>query len=261
MKSTYLLWLAVSISVVLSIVALVKVRDPKPDLVDIKCRTENVLCFNECKRALDSKMDSIRFDSNQTIIEHNQNIINCYVQNAVDPDGLRQCLDEEEARYNNELATINARREAALNAFESCRDDCDSEERRCREEGFDFHPQEPDIPVIVECNEDGSAIPCRMPVDELCTMVAGACDDCWRTLCPGARWKFSANRPVTVMLIAAADPEKDARTLATSETGTARVALPVPEKIELQNNEKLWLQFDMKEKTGKPVKITVHYEN
>ena len=99
---------------------------------------------------------------------------------------------------------------------------------------------------------------CFKAVPDLCKHLSGGCGDCWKSFCPDQDREFSADTPMTVALVAAADPEKNLRVLATSPSKAKRVALPVPRDINLEQSEKLWLRFEFSEKPTSN-KVTMHW--
>jgi hypothetical protein len=136
-----------------------------------------------------------------------------------------------------------------------CVQKCDDQLEECTKKN---RPQPLDLTNDVDldvCLEGGA--PCRQPVRKICTLMAGACDDCWKTLC-GGNWSFGSNRPLQVKLLAATSPAMKGRVLATSSIKGKQAALRVPANIKLNNKEQLYFEFSSKEKPGGSVKVHIH---
>ena len=88
--------------------------------------------------------------------------------------------------------------------------------------------------------------------------MAGACDDCWKSLCGGGDFSFASTLPLGVKLMAATDPAKGGRVLATSSMKGKQAVLRVPADIKLNNKEELYFEFSSKEKPAGPVKVHIH---
>ena len=135
-----------------------------------------------------------------------------------------------------------------------CVEKCDEQKKQCTDS---TRPQ-PSLPTskvdIVACLEGGP--PCRGAVRKICTQMAGACDDCWKTLC-GGNWSFSSSVPLEVKLLATANPAKKARVLATSSMKGKQAALRVPAAIKLSGKEELYFEFSSKEKRTGSVKVHI----
>lgn len=136
-----------------------------------------------------------------------------------------------------------------------CVQKCDKQLEECVKKN---RPQPLDLANDVDldvCLEGGA--PCRQPVRKICTLMAGACDDCWKTLC-GGNWRFGSSRPLEVKLLAATDPAKKARLLATSSMKEKEAVLRVPGDIKLNSKEQLYFEFSSKEKRAGSVKVHIH---
>jgi hypothetical protein len=115
----------------------------------------------------------------------------------------------------------------------------------------------PTVIVEVECI-DGTNAPCFMKVREICKKISRPCDDCPRSLCGDSTWFFESDIPLAVTLVAATDPEKDARVLShTSKKGKV-VALPIPKQIKLKEKEQLYIGFSSNKKPARPVQVIIH---
>lgn len=159
-------------------------------------------------------------------------------------------LDRLQTTSEGDQQSFVIRSNKAFNTFMECTNNC--------QQGS---PPVPDfeLPFDIPCIES-RGFTCFKAVSELCQQVSGACGDCWQTLCPDQGWEFSSDTPMTVTLVAAAEPEKNPRTLAASTSKSKRVALSVPRNIKLENGEKLWLRFELAEKpANNSAKITLHW--
>ena len=136
-----------------------------------------------------------------------------------------------------------------------CIKKCDDQLKECVNKS---RPQPLDITNDADfdaCLEGG--LPCRQPVRKICMLMAGACDDCWKSLC-GGNWLFGSSMPLEVKLLAATDPAKNGRVLATSSMKGKQAALRVPADIKLNKNEQLYFEFSSKEKPAGTIKVHVH---
>jgi hypothetical protein len=133
--------------------------------------------------------------------------------------------------------------------------------QKCDDQLAECTKKKPPVPLDLSndvdldiCLEGGP--PCRQPVRKICTLMAGACDDCWKTLC-GGNWSFGSSRPLEVKLLAATGPAGNARVLATSSMKGKQAALRVPADIKLKNKEQLYFEFSSKEKPRGTVKVRI----
>ncbi|HSP44514.1 MAG TPA: hypothetical protein VLO30_00845 [Chthoniobacterales bacterium] len=137
--------------------------------------------------------------------------------------------------------------------------------RKCNDE-FDAcvkktstRPQPLDLTKDVEigaCLEGGA--PCRQSVRKICTLMTGACDDCWKSLCGGGDFSFGSSLSLNVKLMAATDAVKGGRVLATSSMKGKQALLRVPADIKLNDKEELYFEFSSKEKPTGPVQVHIH---
>ena len=138
---------------------------------------------------------------------------------------------------------------------EACIKKCDDAAKECANNRTTFEPQVPARGVDLKACLEGGA-PCRQPVAKICKLIAGPCEDCWKTLC-GGNWSFGANLPLQVKLVAATNPAKGGRMLATSSMKGKQSVLKVPAQLKLNKQEQFYFEFSSKQKPTGPVKLQV----
>src|SRR2546423_6742039 len=136
--------------------------------------------------------------------------------------------------------------------LKKCNDDFDKCVKTTRPQPLDL-TKDVDIGA---CLEGGA--PCRQAVRKICTLMAGACDDCWRSLCGGGDFSFTSSLPLDVKLMATTDATKSGRVLATSSRKGKQAMLRVPADLKLNDKEQLYFEFSSKEKPAGPVKVHIH---
>ena len=135
---------------------------------------------------------------------------------------------------------------------EACIKQCDDAAKECANRTT-LQPQLPSKRLDLKACLEGGA-PCRQPVAKICKLIAGPCEDCWKTLC-GGNWSFEAGLPLQVKLVAATSG-KNGRVLATSSMKGKQAVLKVPQ-IKLNKQEQLYFEFSSKQKPTGPVKLQV----
>jgi hypothetical protein len=168
---------------------------------------------------------------------------------CVPSDSAQTCKEKRDACLAQCTQADPAQKKSCI---KKCNDEFDQCVKTTRPQPLDLsHDLE-----IGACLEGGA--PCRQAVRKICTLMAGACDDCWRSLCGGGDFSFGSSLTLDVKLMAATDPAKGGRLLATSSTKGKQAVLRVPGDIKLNNKEQLYFEFSSKEKPAGPVKVHIH---
>jgi len=181
----------------------------------------------------------------------------CIVQNVGNQAAIEQCREETRGALREAMARLDALDEAFRDTHRLCL-------TQCRQEGYacDNTPStatalvDATRPFEFECPPGGA--PCFKEVLEVCTVISGPCDDCWRSLCGGGEWAFESEVPLEITLVAATDPLKNPRVLATSSMKGKQAVLSVPADIKRDGREQLYFGFSSKEKPGGTVKVLIH---
>lgn len=219
-----------------------------------QCAVNYRNCVRTCNTTRDQALSRNNLERSQIRIRLGQQLIQCNVQYVNDRTGRQACRDEKIAAANAELAALDAADRQAQRERRNCIRECRRQLTECRQPpaptpnfggSFEF-----------ECLEGGA--PCSGPVSEFCQRAAGACDDCWRSLCGGGEFRIDSDAPLrTVKLVAASSPSGAARILATSSVKRGRLRLNVPRDIKLNSGEQLYFQFSPRTRPGQPMKVTL----
>lgn len=219
--------------------------------------------LNRCVQQCDSTRDRALGENDQrrTTIEINRGRawMECVIQyhGAGNNQALQECRTEADNVANAELETLAALDEIIRERREQCVTECNTQAKKCDNPfagGIDAAPRI-DVTAPIDCLAGGG--PCFKPVLEICTQIAGPCDECWTTLCGGGDYSFESSVPLEVTLVAATDPAKNARVLASSSMKEKQAVLSVPSHIKLNRTERLYFGFSSKEKPGGPVKALI----
>jgi hypothetical protein len=222
------------------------------------CRNRYRRCIGDCERRLEEELSGNLIKQNMIRLEYYQRRRDCRINNLGDEEAIRQCQSEVDAWQAEELARIEALDNAARARRLQCEAECRKQASHCDKElSFLGEIPPPSVSIEVDCIEDGSA-PCYKKVSELCTKIAGPCDDCWRTLCGDGTWSFESDIQLEINLVAATDPKKDARVLSTSSRKGKQVVLPIPKNIKLNDTEQLYIGFSSNIKPAGPVRVLIH---
>jgi hypothetical protein len=174
---------------------------------------------------------------------------------------LVRCRGEATERRDAGLARLDELDAAAREAWRRRGEDCRQRYSECVAPSEQIGPVGATVDVggtfTVECKEGEGGAPCFKEVPEICTLISGPCVDCFRSLCGGGDWRFDADVPVEVTLVAATDPWKDPRVLATSSPQGKQAVLGVPAGGRLNGGERLFLGFNLKEKPRGPVRVDI----
>lgn len=220
-----------------------------------QCARDYRTCVSNCNTTRDQTRSSNNIARNQIRLQLARDLTQCNVRFVGDREGRRVCRQEAILAANAEIAEHDlSDREADRNRIDCIRE-CRRRLREC---------QQPSLPTLsldggftIDCLEGGA--PCRGAVSEFCTQAAGACDDCWRSMCGGGEWLIDSEVPLSnVTLVAAQGRSMRGRIVGTSSIDGRRASLYVPRDIRLNAGEQLYFQFSSRTKPRHPVKITIH---
>jgi hypothetical protein len=230
-----------------------------------------VLIYSLCEQRCDTALsDTLERNDAQRILDtvaHNQARFDCISQHAGDPAALRQCAEEADRVFNDQLASLNASDAAARETREQCVAECRRQYDACQADNAAIlsgstGPVAASVNVVgnvtVDCVEGGA--PCFKPVSDFCQRISGACEQCGLSLCGGGEWMVEPvgeQLPLSTTLVAAADPSKNPRVLATSAARGSQAVLNVPPNIKLGEGERLYFGFSSQKKPGGPVEVRI----
>ena len=218
------------------------------------CETRYRSCVRTCNLTRDQAIARNNLERSQVRIRLNQALTQCTVQYVNDPAGRRECRRAAQAAADADFARIDGLDRQAQRDRIACITECRRQRTEC------LQPPAP-TPSFggrfeVECLEGGA--PCSGPVSEFCQRAAGACDDCWRSMCGGGEFRIDSEVPLrSVTLVAVRNNWQSARILATSYSRGGAIRLNVPRNIKLNSGEQLHFRFAPRTRTGQPVKVTV----
>lgn len=221
-----------------------------------ECRAEQDRCIRDCDRARDNGLTGTNSQRGTLTLQFAQDMTQCIVQNVGNQAAIEQCREETSAALRDAMARLDALDEAFRNTHGLCLTQCRQEGYACDNTSLTANAIVDAIrPFEFECPPGGA--PCFKEVLEVCTVISGPCDDCLRSLCGGGEWAFESETPVDVTVVAATDPLKNPRVLATSSMQGKQAVLNVPADIKLGREERLYLGFSSKEKPGEPFKLLI----
>lgn len=221
-----------SIAVVVTVGLLVLIRQRENSIRELAC-------VRECAHTRDQELGRVALERSMAQLAHRQALLECQINNPGDATGLQRCRDAANNDFARQVAGLTARSNAAVAQFTVCTNDCAHPRRGTPQ------PQ-PEQSIEIPCIETAT-FTCFREVPEICKQINSPCGDCWNSFCPDMAHEFSAATAITVSLLAAANPEKNPRPLATSSKGTT-VTLAVPANVKLEKDEKLWLKFEFASK-------------
>jgi len=223
-----------------------------------KCQDAYDQCVRECDATRDRVLGENQLRRNQINFQLLLDLRDCRINNVGNQAAIDQCQTQKTNEAAQELAQLDAADDVARQSDQQCRRDCLDEAKKC-DASFGPHgpivTTGPNVPAKIDCLEGGA--PCFKKVLEICTKISGPCDECWKSLCGGGDWSFESSVPLEVTLVAATDPLKDVRVLATSSAKGKQAVLSVPTDIKLNKREQLYFGFSSKEKPGGPVDVIV----
>jgi hypothetical protein len=222
------------------------------------CRDALNICVQQCDNTRDRALGENQLRRSQINFELTRALLDCRIDNFGNDDAINQCQRAKTDAAAEELAALDRLDNAIREVRQQCVTECNNQAKKCDGRLPTRIDTTPDInvPAEIDCLEGGA--PCVKPVLEICTVITGPCDDCWKSLCGGGDWSFESSVPLEVTLIAATDPTKNAHVLATSSMKGKQAVLSVPADIKLNEKERLYFGFSSKEKPGGPVKVLIH---
>jgi hypothetical protein len=244
---------------VLAVVALVVSINSLFRIRSQACRDALNICVQQCDSTRDRALSENQLRRNDINFDLTRAFRDCRIENILNgEDAITQCQTEKTNAAEEELAALDRLDDAIREVRQQCVTECNNQAKKCDNRLPTRIDTTPDInvPAAIDCLEGGA--PCVKPVLEICTVIAGPCDDCWKSLCGGGDWSFESSVPLEVTLIAATDPTKNARVLATSSMKGKQAVLSVPADIKLNKKERLYFGFSSKEKPGGAVKVLIH---
>ena len=220
-----------------------------------RCESDYRTCVRACNTTRDQTLSRNALRRSQIRLQLGQDLTQCNVRFIGDPRGRQSCRNEKQAAANAALAELDRSDRQAERDRISCITECRRQLRECQQ------PPRPE-PIVdggftIDCLEGGP--PCRGAVSDFCKRAAGACDDCWRSLCGGGEWLIDSEVPLrSVTLVAVSDTSRRERVLATSSIKGKRAILNVPRDLKLRSGEQLYFQFSARIKPRQAVKVTIH---
>ena len=224
-----------------------------------KCQNARDRCVQECDSTRDRALSENHLRRNQINFDLVRDLLDCRIGNIGNQAAIDQCQRDEINAAELELARLDVADDVIRDVRVQCATACNNQARECDEDRSRLKVDvaiDIDRPIEVGCLEGGAS--CFQEVLEICTVISGPCDECWTSLCGGGDWSFQSEVPLDVTLLAATDPLKDARGLATSSTKGAQAVLSVPADIKLNKRERLYFGFSSKEKHSGTVKVLIH---
>ena len=218
------------------------------------CETRYRNCVNTCNATRNQALTRNNLERSQVQIRLGRALTQCNVQHVGDPVGRQECRRAAQAAADADFARIDGLDRQAQRDRITCIAEC----RRQRTECLQPPPPTPNFGgrFEIECLEGGA--PCSGLVSEFCQRAAGACDDCWRSLCGGGEFRIDSDVSLrTVRLVAVRNNWRRARILATSYNRGGSLRLNVPRNIKLNSGEQLHFQFSPRTRPGGPLKVTL----
>ncbi|HEX5709078.1 MAG TPA: hypothetical protein VFX96_17385 [Pyrinomonadaceae bacterium] len=221
---------------------------------ELECRLQRVYCSHECDQAFIRERFAIQDERNRLTEERNGRLGECADRFDRDSPAYQQCWAQVMEAFQPRMQELSQSEIFAVMVRDTCKENCEAicGERTARTGVIDVSTP---VDVEVGCVEGGA--PCFKEVPKICTVISGACGECWRTLCGGGEWAFESDVPLEVTLAAAADPAKSPRVLATSSARGKEAVLDVPKDIKLDMGERLYFGFNSREKTRGTVKVVI----
>lgn len=228
----------------------------------IGCDFSYHLCIQVCDADLREVLDRNNAERLRAFPDFQQALSACGL--PLD-DTARQCRQDAERAFNERLARLDVSDADARERRQRCAADCRRQHEECRAgnaAAFSTGTATANVDVVgnitIDCVEGGA--PCFKPVSDFCQRALGACDQCL-ALCGGGEWTVETigeQLPLNTTLVAATDPSKNPRVLATSTTRGNQAVLNVPSNIKLSDGEKLYFGFSSQKKPGGPVAVRIH---
>lgn len=225
-----------------------------------ECRDARDRCIEACDRTRDIALGENQLKRSLIQLQLTRDLLDCRLDNTGNPAAIQQCQADRNAAAQAQLASLDASDNTIRTAREQCVTRCRDQARECDDES----QPERVTPVgggggpgvEISCIEGNNA-PCFKEVPEICKVITGPCDNCPETLCGDGQWSFESETPLEVTLVAATDPAKSPRVLATSSPKGKEAVLGIPAGIKLNPGERLYLGFNSKDKPGAPVKAVL----
>ena len=221
-----------------------------------ECRNERSRCIQECDRTRDRAINENRLRRTEIQFQLNRDLLDCRLNNLGNQPAIEQCQNEVTAAAQTQLAQLDVSDNTIRAAREQCVATCREQARRCDEPDLSQPGGGGGPGIEIACIEGNNA-PCFKEVLEICTVIAGPCDNCWESLCGDGQWTFESDTPLDVTLVAARDPKKSPRVLSTSSLKGKQAVLAIPAGIKLSPGERLYFGFSSKEKPSGPVKAVI----
>jgi len=222
-----------------------------------RCERDYRTCVGACNVTRNQTLARNNLRRSQIRIQLGRDLTQCNVRFIGDPAGRQSCRNEKQAAANAALAELDRSDRQAERDRIGCITECRRQLRECREPSQSRPEPTVNGEFTVDCLEGGP--PCRGAVSDFCTRAAGACDDCWRSLCGGGEWLIDSEVPLrSVTLVGVSDTSRRERVLATSSIKGKRAILNVPRDLKLRPGEQLYFQFTSRIKPHRAVKVTIH---
>ena len=252
--------LVLAASATLALIALLLSINSFFRIRSVACQRQLDQCIQQCDSTRDRALGENQLRRTQINFDLQRDLLDCRISNIGNQAAIDQCQQQKIDAANQELAQLDASDSAIRATRDQCVTDCDNQAKEC-DKNFGPHSTgvvtHPDIPAKIDCLEGGA--PCFKNVLEICTKISGPCDECWRTLCGGGEWSFESDVPLEVTLVAATEPAKNARVLATSSLKGKEAVVSVPTEIKLNKREQLYFGFSSKEKPGGTVNVLIRH--
>ena len=227
----------------------------------VGCDLINHLCAQRCGDAL---RDTLSENNDQRLLNFlalQQANFECNIQHERDDAARSQCLQEASTAFDQREAVLSASDAAARETRNQCVAEC-SHACEATNDLVIAGSTGASVSVVgnvtVDCVEGGA--PCFKPVSDFCQSISGACEQCGLSLCGGGEWMVEPvgqQLPLSTTLVAATDPMKNPRVLATSAARGNRAVLNVPPNIKLGGGEQLYFGFSPQKKPGGPFEVRI----
>lgn len=220
---------------------------------DQQCRSDSERCTNQCEHTRDTSFAGIQLERTRVQFQLNLDLLQCMADNLGNQQAIKECRDEKTKEAFRQFAIIDAKRNAILDAYQQCREECKRIYHECIGE------DDPDIAAVAGTGFELDCLdpPCFRKVDEICTLISGVCKNCEFNLCGDSQWTFTSDRPLAVSL-EAADTLKNRRVIAASLLKAEKAVLHIPKNIQLTTGEKLYFNFNPEEHRAGKIRVTVY---
>ncbi|HEV7744200.1 MAG TPA: hypothetical protein VGO56_04310 [Pyrinomonadaceae bacterium] len=236
------------------------------------CGLMYVVCKQGCDQVFDQALANNQSRRDDIREARDRRLDNCVRDHAFDSEAQFRCENDVRLDADAQLARVDAVDAMAKKRRELCVQKCGTQLQECdASNAAAFASDSNSITatvntagtVTVDCIDGGPRAPCFKPVSDFCQHATAPCDGCTLSFCGGGEWTVDAGNqlPLNTTLVAATDPSKNPRVLATSTTRGNQAVLNVPADIKLGEGEQLYFGFSSTKKPGGPVEVRIQRSN